>query len=164
MCSLTRYWLFKSIKARVCNENIIAICCVWCRSVIKAQKCPKDAKQRRQFKHSSSNKNYMNRLSKWCTVRHSELLIDATVNANIFTNPIYLLLAVSDEWWDLSKHITQGLSTAALITMTHNKCTLWRGRTRKAPPPLASIIMATNLGLTVQNALSHVTLDTRISS
>lgn len=34
--------------------------------------------------------------------------------------------------------------------------TLLSGRTMKAPPPLASTIMATNLGLTEQKLLSHV--------
>lgn len=34
----------------------------------------------------------------------------------------------------------------------------------KAPPPLASMMMATNLGLTAQKELSHVTLETRMSS
>lgn len=34
----------------------------------------------------------------------------------------------------------------------------------KAPPPPDSTMMATNLGLTAQKELSHVTLDTRMSS
>ena len=34
----------------------------------------------------------------------------------------------------------------------------------KAPPPPASTMMATNLGLTAQKELSHVTLETRMSS
>lgn len=42
--------------------------------------------------------------------------------------------------------------------------TLARGRTMKAPPPPDSTMMARNLGLTAQNELSHVTLETRMSS
>lgn len=42
--------------------------------------------------------------------------------------------------------------------------TLARGRTMKAPPPPDSTMMARNLGLTAQKELSHVTLETRMSS
>lgn len=42
--------------------------------------------------------------------------------------------------------------------------TLKRGKTRNAPPPLDSTMTARNFGLTAQNELSHVTLETRMSS
>lgn len=42
--------------------------------------------------------------------------------------------------------------------------TFCRGRTRKAPPPLASTMMATKEGLTAQKVLSQVTRETRMSS
>lgn len=42
--------------------------------------------------------------------------------------------------------------------------TLLRGSTIKAPPPLASTIMATNLGLTEQKVLSQVIWEMRMSS
>lgn len=42
--------------------------------------------------------------------------------------------------------------------------TFERGKTKKAPPPLDSTITARNFGLTAQNELSHVTLETRMSS
>ena len=55
-------------------------------------------------------------------------------------------------------HPTGGQTPAA------SKLTLARGRTMKAPPPPDSTMMARNLGLTAQKELSHVTLETRMSS
>lgn len=49
-------------------------------------------------------------------------------------------------------------------TLAASPLTLARGRTMKAPPPPDSTMMATNLGLTAQKELSHVTLETRMSS
>lgn len=42
--------------------------------------------------------------------------------------------------------------------------TLEMGRTRKDPPPLDSTMTARNFGLMAQKELSHVTLETRMSS
>lgn len=62
------------------------------------------------------------------------------------------------------QHVPPNTSQQCGQTPASSPLTLARGRTMKAPPPPDSTMMATNLGLTAQKELSHVTLETRMSS
>ena len=62
------------------------------------------------------------------------------------------------------QHIQKWYNESQTDAKSHAAPTLLRGNTMKAPPPLASTIMATNLGLTEQKLLSHVICEIRMSS
>lgn len=65
--------------------------------------------------------------------------------------------------WEVEEH-REASSRYVLLDVFPVWPTLLRGNTMKAPPPLASTIMATNLGLTEQKLLSHVIWEIRMSS
>lgn len=73
-----------------------------------------------------------------------------------------LILHNCDQQSLFKMHISKMLSGHLIHTQLW--LTFCRGRTRKAPPPLASTIIATNLGFTAQKALSQVTRETLMSS
>jgi hypothetical protein len=58
-------------------------------------------------------------------------------------------------------HLTPSRQDVRYVDTVH---TLACGRTRNAPPPPDSTIMARNLGLTAQKVESHEALDTRMLS